>query len=722
MTTVATTLKMYDQMTGVLKGITSSLHMTLTAMDEMQRSMDKSFDSKAVDAARKSIQQTEAALKSIKSPIEDNTDEQEKFNDEIAEGEQLAGGLYSKIIGFVGAYAGVKAVSGFFQAANAAAREQIGVEQRLQTIMGNINGMTQDGIELVKERARALEGPTAVSAAVGIAGQSQLAEYVYDPSNIAGMTEAMYNLATETYGANISADQLQQTANLLGKVMMGDINALSRNGFKIDAIFSEAEQKLLKTGTEAERAAMVISMIDENLAGLAEAMGNTPEGEALKFANAMGAIQEKIGYGVIPMITQFQSLIMANLPAIEQTVTSVFGTLITVLTVVFEFASAIALFFIENWSLIAPILMVIVGAFLLYQAALAGIALWTGITTAIDLVASAAKAAYRRTTLAAASATAAETAAQWGLNAAMLASPITWIILIIIALIGLIYLVVAAINKWTGTTTSATGLIAGAFAVLGSIIANIFMGLLEVVFGIVEYWYNMFIGFANFFANLFNDPIGSIIKLFGDLADSVLGVLEKIASAMDFIFGSSMADTVKGWRVELSEMTEKAVKEHGNGTYEEKFDKLDIDSVLDDLGISMDRLDYGEAWDAGYDWGDNLSFGLGDDLFKMPELPGAGSMPTGAWDVGDGTLINGGKLDEVGKINDTVDISSEDLKTMRELAEMKNIQNFVTLQPQMTFGDTNIRQDGRSVDEIVSNIAERMEQEIAASARGMYDT
>lgn len=85
-----------------------------------------------------------------------------------------------------------------------------------------------------------------------------------------------------------------------------------------------------------------------------------------------------------------------------------------------------------------------------------------------------------------------------------------------------------------------------------------------------------------------------------------------------------------------------------------------------------------------------------------------------------GAIPNIDKVGEVGKIKDTVDISSEDLKMMRELAEMKNIQNFVTLTPQLSFGDTNIRQDGRSVDEIIANISDKMTEAIASGARGVY--
>ena len=91
------------------------------------------------------------------------------------------------------------------------------------------------------------------------------------------------------------------------------------------------------------------------------------------------------------------------------------------------------------------------------------------------------------------------TVAQHGLNAALLACPLTWILIIIIAVIAAIYAIVAAINKFAGTSYSATGLIAGYFAAL---FANIYNGF------VVKTW-NSIAAFINFFANVFTNPIGS---------------------------------------------------------------------------------------------------------------------------------------------------------------------------------------------------------------------
>lgn len=82
--------------------------------------------------------------------------------------------------------------------------------------------------------------------------------------------------------------------------------------------------------------------------------------------------------------------------------------------------------------------------------------------------------------------------------------------------------------------------------------------------------------------------------------------------------------------------------------------------------------------------------------------------------------VGGGRIDEVGSVNDTVDISSEDLKTMRELAEMKNIQNFVTLQPSVNVQTGDIR-NGMDVSSMVQAITSVLQEEIASSAQGVYE-
>ncbi|WP_427854284.1 hypothetical protein [Desulfosporosinus meridiei] len=137
------------------------------------------------------------------------------------------------------------------------------------------------------------------------------------------------------------------------------------------------------------------------------------------------------------------------------------------------------------------------------------------------------------------------------------------------------------------------------------------------------------------------------------------------------------------------------------------------------------QADFSQFKKAGQDFIENISL---DDIKKKFGLADLGKADTStldqqkilnSWNGGAGSIPAIDRVNEVGKINNTVDISSEDLKTMRELAEMKNIQNFVTLTPTVavTTGDIH---NGQSVDSIIVKIKTMLESEISSSAQGVY--
>ena len=215
--------------------------------------------------------------------------------------------------------------------------------------------------------------------------------------------------------------------------------------------------------------------------------------------------------------------------------------LATVAAELFDIITSIAGVISDNWSWLEPIVWGIVGAFIAYNA----VALITnGIIMAqafADKVSAASKAL-------ATGATFTYTAAQHGLNAALYACPLTWIILLIIVLIALFYAAVAAVNHFAGTSVSATGIIVGAFMVALAFIGNLFVGLWNLIVDVAASIWNVIATVAEFLANVFNDPIGSIVRLFAGMADAVLGILQGIAKAIDAIFGSNLAEAVSGWR------------------------------------------------------------------------------------------------------------------------------------------------------------------------------
>ncbi|MGG3278859.1 hypothetical protein [Paenibacillus solani] len=587
----------------------------------------------------------------------------EELNQSMSSTSGLLSGMTSKLMAFAGAYMGISAVKGFLGQSSQAATDQITAEQRLQSIMSNINGMTQDGIDLVKNYAKELEatGKTAINAGAGITGLSQLAEYVYDPQVLKDMTRSMYDLATETYGVNVSADQLTQTANLMGKVMMGDINALSRNGFKIDAIFDEAQQKVLKFGTEAERAALVIEMIDENLQGLSESMANTPEGKLVRLQNLWGGIQEKVGYLFLDFKLQMAEIAQDLLPDVEKGFIKAFSAIFKWLSDVVKMVVRIYNFTVENWPTIEAVLWGIVAA----------VAAWR--------------------------------LAQIGVNIAMAANPVGLIIMAVAALIGVIVLLVKwFINLWNTNDEFVENFIRGWNSVLN------FFDQVPVFFTKVG------VGIANAFHDAKVESLKALDQMVNGAVDKINGLIEKLNKlnfvSIDFVDGvvlSASAQIEAEAARQAGEAKIAAAEAKATGKAEEREAKLQ--EMM--KGRAEKRAQKEK------------------ELEKQLEELNAGKYLTGLMDPGTGVPIIPSetsypdeikKVKQVDKVKGKVDISSDDLKIMRELAEMKNIQYFNTLKPTISIKTGNINNSG-DLDSIVTKLTTRLEDEIASSAKGVYE-
>lgn len=333
----------------------------------------------------------------------------------------------------------------------------------------------------------------------------------------------------------------------------------------------------------------------------------------------------------------------------------------------------------QNWSILEPIILGVAGALGVYLLVTKGVALATKAWTAI----------------------------QTAFNAVMALNPVFIVIMAIMILIGLIYGIVEAINKVTGSSISATGIIAGAVMTAIAFIWNIVLALTDFILGCVNTLVNLMIAFANFFGNLFNDPIASVIHLFGDLADSILGLLETIAKAMDKVFGSNLAGTIRGWRDSLDSKIEIAAKEYGNGSYEKIMEELDLSSE----SLGLERWEYGDAYDTGYEWGEgfeNEFKSIGKDNSAALDLMNQMSTDTAM------------TADNTGKIADAVNISNEDLKYLRDLAEQEAINRFTTAEVKVEMVNNNNVSSGADLDGIVTHLANGVSEALESVAEGVH--
>ena len=298
----------------------------------------------------------------------------------------------------------------------------------------------------------------------------------------------------------------------------------------------------------------------------------------------------------------------------------------------------------------------------------------------------------------------AATAAQYGFNAAVLSCPVFWIVAGIVALVAVFYLAIAAVNHFAGTSISATGLICGAIAAAGAFIGNIFMAGLELILGVFATLYNTVAMFANFFGNVFNDPVSAVAHLFFDLVDNILSMLQSLASAIDIIFGAGLADKVQGWRDNLSVWVDDKF-----GAQVEIMGKFNTADFLSDY-----RFGYADAFNAGYNWGDNLK------LFNVGNIP---SPEDFANSLASGEI--GGSLNDIansaGAMANSLAMTDEDLKYMRDIAERETVNRFTTAEIVVNMGGiTNQVNKMDDLDGIVEYLTNGINQAVEAGAEGVH--
>ena len=330
----------------------------------------------------------------------------------------------------------------------------------------------------------------------------------------------------------------------------------------------------------------------------------------------------------------------------------------------------------NNIEIVGPIVLGVGAAFAVFSLA----ANWTNIcTAATNALATAQK------MLGAVMAT------SWGLP-----------LIIIIAVVAAFYAVIAVINKVTGASLSATGIITGTIAVALAFVGNLFVTAFNTILDLIAVFFNAFAAVANFLANVFVDPLGAAARLFFDFADIVLSILQTVASAIDTIFGSSLADTVQGWRDSLG------------GWVDDTFGKgIEVVPKIDYQDSHLDRFEYGKAWDAGYQWGDNL------DLFGgLKDMFGAAGYDSKAYDelLGDTNSIAG----DVSSINKSVNMADEDLKNLVDMAERQYVNqiNLTAQTPVVTINGANTgntEEDRRKLGDTLRDII--LEQAAAGSYR-----
>lgn len=714
MATIRTAIALYDGVTSPLRSMQKAMGIVLNSFESMQRASSNAVDVSAIQEAREELARAETAFDSIEQNIRDANDQQQRFNRSIRDGSSAADGLWQKMKGIAATVGGM-----------------IGLKQAL----GTSDQLTQTNARLNNALIKFDDGGSIeeLEAKVMASAQRSRAYYMDTAAAVAklgintrdaftNMDEviAFSELVNKSFvigGAGAqeqSAAMLQLTQAMASGVLRGEeLNSIFENApgiIQSIAKYLDVPIGQIRTmASEGQITAEIVKNamfeaagdIERNFSNMPKTWGQIWTGMKTKTLSIFAPILTKINeLANSELVAKLTDGIVNGLAAIATVANMILDLMINVASVV-----------VDNWSWLSPIILGVAAALGVYYGRLLLVKGAELASAAVSGAVAVAKGIMAAATMLVTGATWAQVTAQYGLNAAMYACPLVWIIILIISLVALFYAAVAAVNKFAGTSVSATGIICGAFMAALAFIGNIFIALWNVAAEVFVLIYNLVATVANFIGNVFNDPVEAVCRLFFDLADTVLGVLQALASAIDAIFGSNLAGAVQGWRDSLGGWVDETF---GKGT--EVMAKMSADD------LKLDRFEYGAAFDLGYNFGEGIDSKV-SGLFDGSAMDSMDSM--GAFDIGntlDGIYGNtGDTAGNTAAMSDALDITEEDLSYLRDIAEREAINRFTTAEIHVEQHNENHISKDADLDGIMDAWANDFAEKLDVSEEGVHE-
>lgn len=649
--------------------------------------------------------------------INDNIHEQEQFNQEISAGTQQANELTNTIKRAVAAYVSIQSVG-----------KALNISDELVQTTSRLN-MMNDGVQTTAELVNMV-----YAAAQDARGSfSQMADVVARFGNNA---KDAFSSSEEVVAF---ADLIQKQMTIAGASTQEAANAelqLSQalgsgvlRGDELNSIFEQAPNliqniadyldvpigKIREMAADGELSADVVKAA---IFSAADDINSKFNEMPMTWGQIWQSMQNTALIAFQPVLQRLNDL--ANSEAFQtfiQGAIEAMATLANILLNVFELVGTVGGFIADNWSVISPIIYGVIAALAVYAAYLGivkGIEIASAAATAIHSVAMSAKigvmAALTGQTMAA-------TAAQMGYNGALYACPVVWIIMLILALIVVIFAVCNAIAKMTGIANSGFGVITGGVNVVIQFFKNLGLTVANIALGIG----NAIAALASNMMTAFHNAICSVQSWFYNLLSTALSVIEGICSALnklpfvefDYSGISSAAD----------DYAAKASEAAGN-----KEDYQSISDAFNEGFTTFDAFQDGwasDAFNAGAAWGDGIAdkvsnFSL-SDVFGQTDIPNVGDYTSGFNDAiansGVGDSI-GNIDDNTGKIKDSLEVSEDELKYLRDIAEQESINRFTTAEVTINQTNNNNVSSDTDLDGFITALDDAMGEAIESITEG----
>lgn len=710
MASIMASIQLQDRFSNVMHVATNATNAMTSAMHRVQQAVSADMNLSSFDGVIDSVNQTSAALNrmstntgNISPKIQENTEHQQRFNQELNAGTFHSNSLLNSITKMAAAYLSMQTGKSILNASDSLTqtvsridimREKFGeTDKTAQDLMNNIYASAQnarssfDGMADVVARF----GNNARDAFSSTDEVVDFANLVQKQMTIAGSSRqeasnAMLQLSQALGSGVLRGDELnsifEQAPNLIQ-------NVADYMGVPVGKIREMASEGQLSADIVKQAVFAASDEINAKFAQMPMTFGQMWQMFQNSALMAFQPVLDRLNQ--MGNSEQFQGFINGaiNMAAYAA------GAVLDVFNTVGQIGSFIA----DNWSVISPIIYAVVAALLAYAAISAVVAVINGIVAASTAVKSAAEMMSTGATFAA-------TAAQYGLNAALLACPLTWIILLIIALIAIIVAVCAYIAKTSDVATSAFGVMTGGINVVIQFFKNLGLTVANIALGI----WNAMGACATNIGIAFRNAIRGVESWFYNLLSTALTVIAKICAALnqlpfvsfDFSGITSMAE----------DYAAKSAKASGSM---EEFESL---SAAFNKGMNTFET-FGEGWasdafKSGAAWGDGVASKVSDKINSIKDsfssqsalanipnytsggaaqsavyvpqttMPAVGSGGSAGSGLGSGTdALNNiaantaNTAANTASIADSVDMSSEDFKYLRDIAEREIIDRTV---------------------------------------------
>lgn len=692
MAEINASINLMNGMTQPLMNVINSVNNVIATLNAVNNTKVK-IDTSSLKATQTVLNNTSADLlrmqREMENEITNNTLAQENFNNSLRRGANASDNLFSKIKRVAAAYVGIQTM-----------KVGINLSDTMTQNTARLNLMN-DGNQSTEELQKMIYKST----------QSSRGDYLGTTDSIAKMglmAGDAFNSNTELIGfmelinkqfkiagtsaAGIDAAMLQLTQAMGAGALRGEeLNSvLEQAPIIVKNIAKYMGVPVGKIKDLASEGKITADVVKNAMFTTSQDINKQFESIPMTFTDIVTQIKNTAIQGFQPIAKQINSIL--NSDRMKEFINSsviLIGKLISVLSSSINLIAGVGAVIYDKWSLIAPILGTVVAGITAYNIALGVIAVKTAIVKGATLAYNLALIAQNALHGVNNTALITSTAAQWGLNAAMLACPITWIVAGIMLAVGALYLGVAAFNKFTGATLSATGIITGAIYGIGAHIYNM-----------IATSVNMFISFAEFLANILHHPIIGMKRLFYNFCISIVNMVKSTMSVIDKIIDTGISD-------KLSEI---------ESNLQVKFKATTVEGYRDFKTATGGKLDYmklkdtGEAVTKGYKTGENLSNSL--------SLTSNLGLNSGMMDQTNSYLsqISG----NTAKTNSSLDLTKEELKYMRDLAEQEVINRYTTASMKVEVSNNNNISNSLDIDEVAEMFTNKLVESAAIVAEGNY--